>query len=61
MVVSKMRKLALGGTPSVAGQRIAFFRDTLRPAYLLVTYRRLFKQRSIDLVVVTENRGSPRA
>ena len=59
--VSKMRKLALGGTPSWWRNALRFLRDTLRPAYLLVTYRRLFKQRSIDLVVVTEDSVAARA
>jgi hypothetical protein len=59
--VSKMRKLALGGRSSWWRNAMRFLRDTLRPAYLLVTYRRLFKQRSIDLVVVTEDSVAARA
>lgn len=59
--VGEMRKLALGGTPSWWRKALRFFRDTLRPAYLLLTYRRLFKRRKIDLVVVTEDNVAARA
>jgi hypothetical protein len=59
--VNQIRRLALGGAPSWWRTTARFLRNTFRPAYLLFTYRRLFRHRKIDLVVVTEDSVAARS